>query len=378
MIGRSLRYRLIILMGLTLAACLDPYPAPVSGTDAQLLVVDGEINSTDSTARVQLSRSIGLNETRVYPRVTTASVSIETSDGQTIALTQISEGIYTARQYFDKNLTYRLLISDENVAYESDPITLVRNTPFDSVVWTADDERLEINVNSHDDSPGPKYYRYDFEETHEYRSFFSSDWIIENNVAVYRTPAQNITNCWITKPSSRILLTTTEGQSQNVVSNYNIMRVPRGDRRLWHKYSLLVRQVPLDKAAFEYWTKVSQVSESLGGLFDPIPYNIQGNIHVVSGDADNVLGYFSGGDISTRRVTVPNNQLPPNYYGVLNTACREGYVSVNRLSSLQGRGAILTHADYFGIFIIGYFYSTPPCVDCTLEGGENSEPDFMK
>lgn len=376
--SKSIRYKLITFLGLILGACLDPYPAPVSGTDAQLLVVDAEINSTDSTARVQLSRSIGLNETRFYPTVTTANVSIESSDGQTINLTQVTEGIYTARQYFNRDLTYQLHISDGGVEYASDPITLVRNTPFDSVVWTADEERLEINVNSHDDSPGSKYYRYDFEETHEYRSFFSSDWIIENNVAVYRTPQQNITYCWITKPSSRILLTTTEGQDQNVVSNYNIMRVPRGDRRLWHKYSLLVRQIPLDKSAFEYWTKVSQVSESLGGLFDPIPYNIQGNIHVVSGNADNVLGYFSGGDISTRRVTIPNNQLPANYFGVLNTACRQNYVSVNRLSSLQGRGAILTTADYFGIFIVGYFYSTPSCVDCTLEGGENVEPDFMK
>jgi hypothetical protein len=373
-----LRYRLFAFLALMATACLDPYPAPVSGNDAQILVVDAEINSTDSTARVQLSRSVGLNDTRFYPVVTTASVSIETSDGQNIALTQVSEGIYTARQYFNHDLTYTLNIADQGVTYASDPITLVRNTPFDSVVWKADEERLEINVNSHDDAPGPKYYRYDFEETHEYRSFFSSSWIIENNVAVYRTPEQNITYCWLTKPSSRILLTTTEGQEKNVVSNYNIMRVPRGDRKLWHKYSLLVRQIPLDKEAHEYWTKVSQVSESLGGLFDPIPYNIQGNIHVVSGNADNVLGYFSGGDISTRRVTIPNSQLPPNYFGVLNTACRQGYVSVNRLSSLAGRGAILTQADYFGIFIVGYFYSTPPCVDCTLEGGDNVEPDFMK
>lgn len=367
----------LALFSIVVLGCLDPYDPPTTKTQTDFVVIDGHINSTDNTIRVKITRSISLQNTSEYPAVSGATVFALDENNQSLLLTEAVPGIYTASHSFDSNLQYRLKATINGKEYSSDWVELVSNAPIDSLTWKADDIGLEVFANTQDVSEGDKYYRYSYDETFEYTSIYYSSWVYTPSFPVYRNEAEQIYSCWITKPSTAIIITSTENFTQNQVANFPLARIPKGDRRLWNRHSMLVKQYSLDKKTYVYWSQLQKITESLGSLFDPLPYQIKGNLHVESDPDEVVIGYFSGGAVSEKRIVIRNNELPKDYYGVRATDCVERYVSNAELPTLQSKDVLLTRPEYMAIFIIGFYYSTPVCVDCRLEGGTNVRPDFM-
>jgi hypothetical protein len=76
------------------------------------------------------------------------------------------------------------------------------------------------------------------------------------------------------------------------------------------RYSILVRQYPLDQQAYTYWLNVQKNSQNLGGLFDLQPGQLPGNIHGVTNPRDPVVGYVSACSIAEKRIFIDNDQLP--------------------------------------------------------------------
>jgi hypothetical protein len=371
--------RIICFMAaLTLISCLDPYQPPTSNKNVNFLVVDGFINSSDSLATVILSRAISLNDVSSFPLETTAIVSVEDETGDLIFLNQSQPGTYTIKKYFNVDSRYRLNVSIDGKEFASDFIELLETAPIDSLSWKANNDHLDIYASTHDFSPGFKYYRYTYEETYEYTSAFSSDYKLVGSVVQLRAPEEHIYSCWATNPSSGILLSSTLGLTQNIISNNLLLRITKGDSRLWKKHSLLVRQISLDKEAYDYWVQIKRMSESLGGLFDPIPYEVKGNIQSLSNSEEVVLGYFSGAQVKTKRIVIRFDQLPSGFTGATQGDCTDDYIAVADVPSLNGAPVLLTHAQYEILSIVGYFYSSPECVDCRLQGGTNIQPSFMK
>lgn len=367
----------LCILGLLMLGCLDPFEPPTSNKKIDWLVIDGTINSTDNVAKVKISRAVNLSESSAYPLETSATVSIEVENHKPISLSESTPGVYSAKQVFDTKQRYRLRVKAKEKEYLSDYIKLEKNSSIDSLTWKADNSRLEIMANTHDFSEGHKYYRYTFEETHEYTSVVFSAYQLINGAAVYRTPDNYIFWCWITKPSKSILLTSTENLTQKVVSQFPITRIERGDRRLWIKYSVLVQQISLSKEAYDYWTQLQKTSESLGSLFDPLPYEIKGNIKSISDPSETVLGYFSGGEVAQKRLVISNRIMPDGYAGVLKGDCEEDNVKLGLMHTLNPKFVMLIRPELDGITVVGYFYTTHSCTDCRLEGGTTLKPDFM-
>ncbi len=367
----------IYLLGLFLLGCLDPYQPPTSNEKTDFLVIDGHINSTDNIATVKLSRAIGLSEPTRFPPEPGATVSIEGEDNQITPVPEVSGGVYSANHIFDKAIRYRLKITTQDKEYLSEFINLESNTPIDSINWKADGKKLTIFGNTHDIAGGIKYYRYTYDETFEYTSTLFSSYRLVNGEPVFRTPEEIIYWCWTTRPSNPILLTSTENLTTNIVAGFPILSIEKGDRRLWKKYSILLRQISLGKEAYTYWTQIKKTTESLGGLFDPLPYQIKGNVSSAVNPNETVLGYFSAGEVTEKRIVISNRQLPSGYSGRLQNDCLERNVKLNQLSTLDSASDIITSAEYMGPFVIGYFYSSPGCTDCRLQGGTNVRPDFM-
>jgi hypothetical protein len=368
---------IISIIELTSVSCLDPYDPPKSNSQTDFVVIDGHINSTKNEIIVKIGKSISLSDTDGYPPVTKATVFVEDNTNQFVLVSETNPGVYSTNYSFDSNREYRIKVTINGIEYVSDYIQLQNNNPIDSLTWKADNQYFEIFSNTQDLHEGHKFYRYNFDETYEYNSVFASSWKYVNTNPVYRTPEDYIYTCWLTQPSSNIIVTSTENLVSNTITNFPIVRIAKGDRRLWHQYSLLVRQYSIDKAAYEYWSQVSKLTESLGGLFDPIPYPVKGNIRAQSNPEEIVLGYFSGGAVSEKRIVVRNNQMPLGYTGVYLGDCAESYIEVSEVSSIANNNIILTRAEYMAIFIIGFYYSSPNCVDCRLGGGTNVKPDFM-
>ena len=370
--------RWLMMTGFFLASCLDPYTPPKTDTESSFLVVDGLIDATAQKATVTLTRSLGLAELSDYPAVTGAVVKVKDSEGAYITLIEQQAGVYVINYPFSLNKTYQLVITESNKSYESDPVSMVRNTPISGLGWTADEDRFQVTVSTSDPVEGARYYRYALEETYEYRAFFGSSYKFVGDQPAFRfDEADNITRCWRADPVSTIVLASTEGLAENRIQDFPVFQLEKGDRKLWHDHSLLVSQVALDKTAYEYWSQLAKVSQSLGGLFDPIPFSLRGNIRNVSDPDEKVLGYFSGGEVYTERIRVKSDVLPDGYVKLNPAPCQESYVDVAEVSSIARQPVNITRANYLFIAIIGYFYATPECTDCRLEGGKNFPPPYM-
>jgi Domain of unknown function (DUF4249) len=375
-IFKRIRWSLFLLTAIVLG-CLDPYAPPTDGIATDFLVVDGVINATNNIVTVKLSRATALSDATSFLAETNADVFVEDEKNQKYKLAEVSTGVYSLNQAFDYELQYRLSITTKGEDIVSEFVDVIKNSPIDSLTWKADNERFSIFVNSHDFSEGKKYYRYTYEETHQYSAKFFSGYKLVNGEAIYRTPDEWMFTCWITKPIGGILLASTENFSQNIISEFQILKIQRGDRRLWQKYSVLVQQISVDKKTYTYWEELRKMTESLGGLFDPLPYQVKGNLESVSNPDKTVIGYFSAGEVFEKRVVVSINELPRNYSGVLQSSCTESNVKIADMHTLVPASDILTYAEMMGPFVVGYFYSTPSCTDCRLEGGTNVRPDFM-
>lgn len=377
-----------IMMLAALTGCLDPYEPPVSKESADFLVVDGYLNATTQVVTVSVTQGVPLNSQESSEPVSTAAVSIIDSKGIVRGIPLVDDGKYELYSNFTSEIKYRISVRLANSqSYISDWISLQKNFPVEELKWKADEESLKFFVDTRAEGKEPFYFRYGYEETYEYRSVFQSDWKLSGSNPVYRTLDENISTCWRKNNSSTVLLTSTEGLSQNLVADFNVLRIPKGDRRLWFGYSLLVKQYALDLQAYNYWESLRKVSESLGGLFDPIPFSVSGNIYADedrNGEPDprasgsvRVLGYFSGGAVTSRRINIRNFELPSGFYGIQNTTCAEAYVEIFKLSTIVDRQINLTRAQYEGLAIVGFYYAIPSCTDCRLEGGSPVKPDYM-
>lgn len=360
-----------------LFGCLDPYPAPKYKDEKGYLVIDGIVNVSEASARVKLSRTIGLDSEEANPPVLSAQVTIIGSTGAVILLSNSGSGIYEAQYPFRMDERYKVTVRTDDKSYESEEVGMVANTPIDSLVYQADKTSLQVRTYAHKDGSEPGFYRFNYEETYEYRASYASLYQFNNGNPVYREPGDDITSCWLSSESSSIMLTSTEGLGENVVPGFLIREIQRGDPLLWFKYSILVRQIAVDKKTWEYWNNVQTVSQSLGGLFDPIPFAVQGNITCTSDPSERVLGYFSGGQVSTSRIVIANTNLPGGYYLSRFGNCTEEYVEIRDLPTLVGRTIEITRAEYLGIFLLGYYYTLPSCADCRYQGGDNIRPPFM-
>src|SRR4029077_18302881 len=94
-----------------------------------------------------------------------------------------------------------------------------------------------------------------------------------------------------------------------VISQVKIAQFVQNDPRLDIRYSINLRQYPLDLEAYQYWLTVQKNSQSLGGLFDLQPSQLRGNIHSVTNPTDPVLGYVSASSVTEKRIYIDNHFL---------------------------------------------------------------------
>jgi hypothetical protein len=373
---KSIRAILILVLA-CMIACVEPYIPPNSIVADSYLVVDGFLNAGKGSATIKLTRAVRLSSGNPNPPEQEASVTIESQKGQSIVLSETDKGIYEANEFIaDGTVGYRLKIKTSNgQSYTSDYIEMRQSPVLDSVSWTADDKGTYFYVSGHDPLNKTTYYRYLFDETWEYRTTYVSDWKKEGTTPVFRNPTtEQVYTCWKTSYSTEILTTSTKRLSSDVVSLFPINFIKKGSRELSRIYSMNVQQRAISQEEYEYWDLIRKTTESLGGLFDPLPSQVIGNVHNDSNPNEQVLGYFTGGFVNEKRIFVFQQQLP----GYLQTVdpfdfeCTTSFVPIDH-PELAGDNVFVATV---GIPPIGWTVSTANCADCRALGGDNQKPTF--
>jgi Domain of unknown function (DUF4249) len=382
--NKTLKYILVILV----MGCVDPYRPPAVTKDYNLFVIDGFVNTSDGSAKVKLSRANSPSITDQGVSEQNATVTITTDAGESYLLTEQDSGKYVfTGENLSKSAAYALHVrTADGAEYISEPVYFKQAPPIDAVTWSTFDDGLSKGVNiyvsTHDPSGESTYYLWDFIETWEFLSPITSDFKWVHRRFSPRADSERIERCWRTELSSKINVASTLALNQDVIKDYQLTYIPKASNRISILYSILVRQRSIKEAEFEYYQLIHRTTESQSGLFAPLPARVLGNIRQTGSNPSPVLGYFSGGSFTEKRLYIDHYALPDDFKtprDLMNcerdSVCFVPNLCPNDTSTLPTDASIVAPI-YKGIGFIGYVKTSAYCVDCRLHGGVVKRPSF--
>ncbi|WP_375416497.1 DUF4249 domain-containing protein [uncultured Hymenobacter sp.] len=369
---------LLLPLLLSISGCTDPYEPEVINSPKSFLVVSGFINLSGVTT-IRLSRTQNLAATEAPPAETGATVTIEDATGTRYGLTEQAGGTYTAPVLpLSAGQQYRLrLRTSAGREYASDLVAAKASPPIDKLTWTQDDRGVQVYVSAQDPAGTTRYYRWTYQETWEFQSAYNSFFEYVNGAIQRRQ--ENIYQCWATANSTSIRLSSTAKLSQDVVASFPLTRVPLNSAKLHFKYSILVSQYAQTPEEYAYYELLQKNTENLGGLYDPQPSQLTGNVHCLTDAAETVIGYVGATGVTERRLFIASTELPPQ--GRYETGYETCSADTILLQNLSFR---FNNAGYLPISgvgegrtgtLIGYSGAPAECVDCRLRG-TNVKPSF--
>ncbi|WP_165822125.1 DUF4249 domain-containing protein [Hymenobacter edaphi] len=365
-----LSFRCLAFGGLGwLAGCIEPYEPPREARDANLLVVDGFINSAGVTS-VRLSRTQSLSAKGSAPAEKQARVFVEEENGARYPLREGVAGTYTSGALLlpAGRLVRLRLTTAQGREYASGYTRVLHTPPVDSISSVIGaDKRLRLLVNAHDDANEIHHYRWSYEETWEFKSRYRSYREFRNGRLSYRS--EDIQHCWGSEKPSAIKLGSSLHRSPNAASEPLTVLLDTSPK-LSSKYSLLVRQYALTPEEYAYWVELRRNTEQLGTVFSPMPSQLTGNVHSLSDPAEKVLGFVGAQSVTEKRIFIDRNDLPPSWPLVTGYENCELYENGTLNLFVDGRYTPVDEGPPGGIY-----YGTTDCIDCRTRG-TNVRPDF--
>ncbi len=371
--------RNLILLILLVGGCKDPFVPPASSDPQGYMAVDGYINASDSSATVMLTHAINLSS-QSFPTIDDALVFVEDENGISYQIPYDSNGIYGQKRIpFDLTKKYRLKIELSNQKRYSSEFEAISQVPsIDSLWWEPVKEGISIKLNSHGTEEDSRFYTWRFVETWLYHSALQTFLDVVNDVVVPRNYEDQIYWCWKSVNSTQILLKSTEGLSQNLVNDFQIAFLPAGTDKLLQEYSILVQQYAMSEKAYTFRSELKKTTENLGGLFDPLPFKVLGNITNINDPDEIVLGYFSAVTVSEKRIFIPYYKLP-GYMQDINLPDIDCKAVAIPFADIPNRDkSLIPFADYGQPVTLGYLFASRECVDCRESGGTKNRPSFWQ
>ena len=348
-------------------ACIDPYTPQVIQQDIRALVVDGFVNTSANTVEVDLSRTLPLLTEETYEPVTDALVTLETENGNYFSLSHIEGGKYRLDGLvLDESVRYRLLINTTDNEYHSEFVTLKSSPALDEVAWeiSPDGDGVQIYVNANDPSNQTRYYQWVFEETWEYTSELVSIYLLDNDELRIRNDDEMVDRCWKTQNSNKILISQTTQLTNDVVYKFPLLFISKESQKISQHYSILVQQRALDEATYNYLQQLQKTTEVMGGLFDPMPSQVTGNIFSVKNASEPVIGYFRGGAVQEKRLFITRSELRPYFPAYPSFLC-----STQTIFGIEELKKALPHYQPVNTLGGAIFIAPISCMDCRVSGG---------
>jgi len=374
-------YRLIFYSAVAflVTQCVEPYAPPEIKGNSNFLVVDGFLNATDGTVNVKLSRSIPLADPGVSPAETNASITLEDSEGDNQELAEQGQGTYALSGVtIDFTRKYRLnIVTASNEQYVSEFVEVRITPPIDTLGWEPTDQGVKVYISAHDNTNSTRYYQWDYTETYEYNAVYFSPYTYKDGVVTARGAGEYFYTCWKDVPSPHILITSTRQLAEDIVNEFPVTLIPKGSQKLFQRYSILVKQRDITEEAYEFYEQLKNTTEELGGLFDPQPGQVTGNISSVDHPNEVVLGFFNASTVHEKRFFIKRSDLP-THLAIQQTEgdCFLQYIDVGAVGAFPAATHDLVEGVYVNLTLVGYHYSLKACTDCRLQGGTIEQPDF--
>jgi hypothetical protein len=381
------KYIFICLIGIAVfpLGCIIPFELKGIKETGGILVVEGTILNVGTS--IKLSRTVdmyGISSTKLTD-VQGALVHVIDEGNNIIAIAEQQEIderiVYTVHDEisFTPGLKYALDIQIGEKRYQSAFVTPVRTPKIDEIGWQKNpDGSMDIMVSTHDIENKTEYYRWEFEEDWEYRSYYFGYYRYEQGsgeiIKQDMYSANNRYYCWDSNKSKTIILGTSEKLTVASIKDKVIHNFPTNNTRFSYLYSILVRQYGLDNETYRYLDNLKKNIELGGSLFAPQISEMNGNIRCLSDPHETVIGYIAATNAVSHRIYIDMAPIE----GEDEYDCTAG-----SLEKYAFRREELTAAYMLGLGIftggddmIYFDCRRIRCVDCTTRGGNKNKPDF--
>lgn len=376
MISKPLVPLLFFIIGLT--SCREQYDPRIDSLEKSFLVVEGNLDPGADSTIIRLTRTYPLADTANVKMENSALVSVEGEDNTTRFLSNTGSGYYgTAGMNLTIGTQYRLRIKTIDGKEYLSGFVKARKTPLiDSISWERDPEGMWVYANTKDPSDATRYYRWDFDETWEIRSFYYSLYIYQravNSVRLRVLPAEDVSVCWKYDRSNSIILANSTRLQKDVIHKAPLTLLPAGSEKLSVRYSMFARQYALDKEAYNFFELMKKNTEEIGSIFTPQPSELKGNIECISDPADYVLGYVTISTVEKQRIFITS---PPQWGFSVSCQNIEILDNPDSLRYYFGGNYYSPHSFRESPPPRVYFSAYPECVDCTTRGGSTVKPSY--
>ena len=363
-----------LLFAVLLAGCRDKYELPLRESDVALLVVEGTLNAGQGPTTISLSRTVKVNDPASIKPVLQAKLTVESKNGGSYPLNDIGNGRYNNPQLpltFGEEYRLRIRTTD-NKEYLSEYVIAKQTPDIDAVTWKIENEKLIVYANTHDASNNTLYYKWDYDETWEIRSYYTAFYRWISGTTIVYSPVYN-NRCWKYANSNTINIGSSAKLQADVISEAPVQFIPFGSEKLSVRYSILLKQQALTKAAYEYLNLMKKNTESIGSIFDPQPSELKGNIKCVSNPDEGVIGYLTSSNITEKRLFITAQETNWKFSEYCPVEIVRNHPDSLRLWL---PGYLPFDAEELFGSIVTYSLAPASCVDCTKRGGDLNKPSY--
>ena len=388
---------LILSLIVLISSCIEEYTIPKSELkDSKQVVIQGRILAgEESIFYLSHTKPFG-DKSQLQETILNATVTIIGQNGYESPKAEFdieNDYYYIDTKQLEANTLYAVKVEAEGEIFQSDFLSLQKTPEIEEITYKEYQDSISLHVSTRGTDETSRYYMWSYEEDWEFTApmdfaripdlvFYSKnvyDLEGKRNNPYYR--------CWNHQNSYNIFLGSTDKLKENTIQNLKLFTISADDVRISWVYSLLLKQWTLSREAYEYYANLQKLTEKSNGIFQPMPYEIKGNVHCISTPTQKVQGYILASNVASKRIFIfasEFKQCIPTYDAFCAHTEFTPKTETTRLSYELNAGAVLYIP--YGVKFKYVFEFSPrggeilyskQCVDCrTVEGSTNKRPDF--
>lgn len=301
-----LLFSLIVIY--TIFSCVDEVNLNVDTTQRSV-VIDGFVTDSlgDFTLKISESSVIGIGNDNILDPISGAKASVVDSDGTTYPYQEVENGTYLLNSFkaFRGKSYYVDIVLPDGRHYQSKPSSLRSSSLIDDITYEVREESFRNNAGALvienriytkiatdvSKAESPPFLRWRVRGEYQF-------------LEAYRG-ALNPRYCYIpiNLDINDIRIFNAADLNDGILYE-QVIADTEYDFRFAIQFCYHISQYSISEEEYTYWKNIKEVIDIDGGLFDPPPGTIVGNIRNVDNPDDIAVGYFSVSSVFFKRAFV--------------------------------------------------------------------------
>lgn len=310
MMSRSKLYTLlascIVLFSIS---CIDEITLDIDN-DQQFLIVDGLVSDVPGWYQVRVNNSprIGVGNDNILEPIEGCIVNLVDDAGGSISFIEsIDErGVYQRQLVgLDREKRYHIEVTlpDGDVIVSESQSFPEAFVPIDSIDWDV----IDVEFINESGNVATREFVEIYANTPPLGQEGFIRWRVSGEYQIVEKAfgLLNPRNCYVqeTIDNNNVILAGTEDFNGGQIVQEPILRLPM-DSRFNIVYLFGVSQYTISEEEHQYWTRIRQLINVEGTLFDPPPGILKGNMINTTNPSEQVQGFFSVSRLDFRRTFV--------------------------------------------------------------------------